>query len=209
MSKHLFIVLVSLSACADTPSGDAHRIISRVGKRGTVTALFATQQANEQYCVYQNELAASILQRDSASAFAFKTATLLTPNSVSKSSLVEALRLESGYMSRAYNTATSALYPLMLCGGSLVSLPILRKKLMPASIALLSCGATALFIRKATVAQAEGEKVARTSVELLLTDGTHDNDTAVRQLPRVLPWLVTENALPCPSAKKVQGEATK
>ena len=209
MSKHLFIVLVSLSACADKPSGDAHRIISRVGKGGTVTALFATQQANEQYCVYQNELAASVLQRDPTSAFAFKTATLLTTHSVSKSNLVEALLLESGYTSRAYNTATSALYPLMLCGGSLVSLPILRQKMLPASIALLSCGATALFIRKAVFAQAEGEKVARTSVEQLLEDGTHDNDTAVHQLPQVLPWLVAENALSCPSAKKVQKEASK
>lgn len=209
MNKHFFIIIVLLSSCADTPSGDVHRILSRAAKGDTVSALFATQQANKQYCVYQNELTPSALQLDSAAAFALATATPLTTHSVSESDLVEALLLESGYTSRAYNVALSAFYPLLLCGGSLVSLPLLRQKLLPASIALVSCGATALFVNKAATAQAEGKKLARFSIARLLTDATHDDRTTVSQLQRVLPWLGTENTQPCPSRKRVQGEANK
>ena len=208
-NTYLFIFIVSLAACADAPSGDVHRIIDRVDKGNKVTVMFATKQTNEQYCVYQNELTSITLQRDPAAAFALETATALTTNSVSVSNLNAALLLESGYTSRAYNTAPLALYPLLLCGGSLVSLPILRKKLLPASIALLSCGATSLFVHKAAAVQVEGKKVTRTIVEQLLADKTHVNDTAVQKLSRVLPWLVTENALPCPSLSKAQVETNK
>lgn len=207
--RFFFTVVVLLSACAVAPSGNNRRIISKVDNGNTVVVLFATQLANEQYCVYKNELTSRTLTRNPALAFAFETATGLTTHSVSAKDLSEALLLESAHTSRAYNTALSALYPLLICGGSLVSLPILPKKLLPAGIALLSCGAAALFIHKATSVQTEGETLARTSVEQLLADETHANENIVNQLPRVLPWLVTENALPCPSTPKTQQEISK
>ena len=208
MNNHLLTMVILLSACADVPSGDVQRIISRANNEDKVVALFATQQTNEQYCVYQNELATSAWRHDPAAAFAPATATLLTQHSVSADDLSEALLLESDHTSRAYNTAPAAFYPLLVCGGSLASWPFVHKKFMPA-IALLSCGAAALFIHRTATIQAEGDKIAHTSVEQLLANEIHDNDMGVHQLSRVLSWLVTENSLPCPAYQQAQGEANK
>jgi len=207
--KYLLFFIVSLSACADAPASGTRQLFSEVGDGDRVTALFATQQANGQYCVYQNELTSQAWQRDPATAFAPATATALTTHSVSADALSEALMLESDYTSRAFNTAPATLSPLLLCGTALVSLPMWRKKLLPASTAVLSCGVAAFFIHRVTAAHAEGERVARVSVEQLLADEAHANDSAVHRLRRVLPWLVTENALPCLSASQAQVEASQ
>lgn len=206
---HKYLFIVSLSACADAPAGNTHQLFSEGGDSAKVTALFATQQANGQYCVYQNELTADAWQREPATAFALATATALTTHSVSADALSEALLLESDYTSRAFNTAPAALSPLLACGTVLVSLPMWRKKLLPASVAVLSCGVAALVIRRITAAHTEGERLARVSTAQLLADEAHVNDSAVHRLRRVLPWLVTENALPCRSAPQAQVEASQ
>lgn len=208
MHKYLFFFIVSLSACADVPASDTQQLFSEVDADAKVTALFATQQANGQYCVYQNELTATAQRRDPATAFALATATALTTHSVSAEALSEALLLESNHTSRAFNTAPAALYPLLLCGTALVSLPIWRKKLLPASAAVLACGVATFYVHQVTAAHAEGEKVARASVAQLLADEAHTNDRVVRRLRRVLPWLATENALPCLSAQQAHAETS-
>ena len=206
MQKYSFIVILVLSACADAPSSDMQRIIRQADSGDTAVALFATEQENEQYCVYQNEVTSQVLTSNPTAAFAVETATLLTTHSVAADDLSAALLLESKHTSRAYNTAPSALYPLLLCAGSLVSLPIVRQKPWPASLALLSCGAAALFMRQAAMTTAAGERVARQSIEQLLAADTHTNDTMAQQLPRILSWLTTENSLPCPTTKNTTGD---
>ena len=208
MYKYLFFFIVSLSACAYAPASDTRQLFSEDGDGDKVTALFATQQANGQYCVYQKELTANAWQRDPATAFAPASATALTSHSVSADALSEALLLESDHTSRAFNTAPAALYPSLLCGTALVSLPMWRKKLLPASTAVLACGVAVFFIHRLTAAHAEGERVARASVAQLLAEEAHVNDSAVKRLRRVLPWLATENALPCRSAPQTQVEAS-
>ena len=200
IKKYSFTAIFSLVACADVPSSDIQRIVGKVDSGNAAVALFATEQENKQYCVYQNKLSFQAWLSNPASAFAVETATLLTTHSVSADDLSEALLLESN----AYNTAPSTFYPLLLCAGSLVSLPIVHKKLWPASLALLSCGAAALLMRQAVMTATKGGQVARHSIEQLLADNTHTNDTIAQQLPRVLFWLTTENSQPCPATKTQQ-----
>ncbi len=203
MHRSFAIALALSSACAVAPAGDEHRLSGKLNNGGTVDVIFATQQANAQYCVYKHELTPRALQHNPAAILA--RATALTTHSIAIDDLRKALLLESTYTSRAYNTAPSLLYPLPVCVAAVASLPILRQKLLAAGVALLSCGTSALSTHKAIAARAEGEKIARASIEQLLADATHRNDAVVTQLPRVLSWLVSESSSPCPSTAQQEG----